>query len=169
MPTRAEYTEDQFTFSPPTVDAIRRRTMAAGYTIGAAGVTYTSSEIRPYVVNVAEDLAWLDLLAAINATEDPTLAWAPAQATLTADGLATTVLTINDSRGAGALGKQVQIAQSGGMGYVPRVPAGSVTLDADGQAQVTFGPTGIPISFGVVARYENDEAAPALAPITVSA
>lgn len=163
MPTRAEFTEDQFEFAA-FPDPIRRRALNAGYTNVA--VTYTSNLDRPYVVTCDEDVAWLTLLTDLNAADDPQLS-GTVSGPLSADGVATITLTIEDSRGAGASGNEVLVVQNGGMGYVP-VSDASPALDGSGQAVVTLGPTVVPISYALVVRYADDQAAPILVPVTVT-
>ena len=75
---------------------------------------------------------------------------------LAGDGIATSVVTVSDPRGAAAIGKIVKLRIPPGV-FIPS-DADSIVLDASGEATITFGPlTGCLGTVALELYYETNE------------
>lgn len=164
---------------PHPVELIRLRAIAANYTnpiVYCTTIGPPDVELQPYgnhslfQVTVDEDgVLGDDLLHYVNVTSPGLLSFAEKSISLTIDGPSVTTVLI-DSRGEQSAGKSVRLFQQAGLMWVPSDPQ-IATLDALGEAEITFGPVLSPFpigSFTYIARYENDEAHPACIMVQVT-
>jgi hypothetical protein len=119
------------------VQDIIRRAIAHGYTgIGARHTIDADGDNYTVIINEGDDKATTK--ANLDAATVPILSLSTYDLQVSGDGVATGNVTVSDSRGASAVGKIVSMRVSN---LSLLSPSPTVTLDAAGQAVVTFGPS----------------------------
>lgn len=119
--------------------SIQRRALRAGYT--GVNVTMPNPAVdvqQPICVEVAESIDKTALRDDIQAAGDPSLQIDAAHTDVPSDMVTSVDVTISDSRGAVAAGKTVNLIAING---VLVASPGSQTLDANGDAVFTLGPS----------------------------
>lgn len=153
-------TEVPNVLDPPHVVALTKAIEA----LGATGVAVQVPASYPGTVVVQHNPANSGIRSSItatvlshNAATRPFLSVSVSSIVVPADGSTQDTVTISDSRGAAASGLTVKIIIPAGSS--PTMDADSYTLDAAGQAEITFGSTSDPTGdIEIVICYTSDEA-----------